>query len=236
MRLAPGLHRVGDDMVACYLVVADEGVTLVDAGMPGHWRDLRAALAEAGRTLDDISAVLLTHGDEDHIGLAERLRRDHGVPVLVHPDDAGRARGEGKPSTPWGSWRPGPTTRFLAYAARRGGMRTTPVAEVRTFDDGAVLDVPGAPRVIAMPGHSPGSVAFHFDGVRAVMVGDALTTRHVLTGAEGPAPAPFTDEPSRAAASLDALAELDVDWVLPGHGAPWREGVPELVRRYRATA
>lgn len=236
MMLASGLHRVGSDIVACYLVDDGDGVTLVDAGMPGQWRELVAELAAMGRGLEDLRAVLLTHGDEDHIGFAERLRRDHGVPVLVHRDDAARARGEGKPSAGWGRWRLGPTLGFLAFAARRGGLRTPHLTEVRTFEAGETLDVPGAPRVIAMPGHSPGSVAFHFPRARALMVGDALTTRHVLTGVEGPAPAPFSDEPDRAAASLDALAGLESDWVLPGHGAPWAAGVASLVRRYRAAA
>ncbi|MDN4483129.1 MBL fold metallo-hydrolase [Demequina lignilytica] len=234
MRIADGLHRIGNEIVACYLVEDTSGLTLVDAGLPGQWRELAAELDAMGREVSDIRAVVLTHGDEDHIGFAERLRRDHDIPVLVHTADAGRARGEGKPSTPWGSWRLGPALRFLGYAARRGGLRTAPLTEVATFEAGEVLDAPGAPRVIGMPGHSPGSVALHFPRARAVMVGDALTTRHVLTGAEGPAPAPFTDAPAQAASSLDALAGLDVNWVLPGHGAPWRSGVDELIRRYRA--
>jgi glyoxylase-like metal-dependent hydrolase (beta-lactamase superfamily II) len=58
--------------------------------------------------------------------------------------------------------------------------------------------------------------------VDAVFVGDGLTTRHVLTGVEGPAPAPFTDEPELAVRSLDAIQGLGAHWLLPGHGAPWR--------------
>jgi glyoxylase-like metal-dependent hydrolase (beta-lactamase superfamily II) len=39
---------------------------------------------------------VLTHGDTDHLDFAERLRRDHGIPVFVHSADAARARGEVK--------------------------------------------------------------------------------------------------------------------------------------------
>ncbi len=56
---------------------------------------------------------------------------------------------------------------------------------------------PGSPRIIGMPGHSPGSIAIHVPAADAVFVGDALTTRHVLTGEHGPQPAPFTDDPDR---------------------------------------
>jgi glyoxylase-like metal-dependent hydrolase (beta-lactamase superfamily II) len=69
--------------------------------------------------------------------------------------------------------------------------------------------------------------------VEAAFVGDALTTRHVLTGAEGPAPAPFTDEPERALASLDAIARLDASWLLPGHGMPWRGDLQDAVAAVR---
>ena len=63
--------------------------------------------------------------------------------------------------------------------------------------------------------------------VDAVFVGDGLTTRHVLTGTTGPQPAPFTDEPERAIASLAALPEAT--WVLPGHGAPFSGGTAAAV-------
>lgn len=81
MKLAPHLHRLGNDIVASYLIDLPEGITLIDAGMPGHWRDLLRELAEIGRPLSDVRGVVLTHGDSDHIGFAERLRRKAGVPV-----------------------------------------------------------------------------------------------------------------------------------------------------------
>ncbi len=236
MELAPNLHRVGNDIVACYLVSDGTGVTVVDAGLAGHWDEFVAELAAMGHSLADVRAVLLTHGDEDHIGFAERLRREHGVPVLVHEADAGRARGEGKPPTGWGHVRVGPLLRFIAYAGRKGGLKTTYLTSVQTFAGDEVLDLPGAPRVIPLPGHSPGSVGYYFPGVDALFVGDALTTRHVLTGADGPAPAPFTDDPEQADASLAGLDGITAHWVLPGHGTPWTGGVAEAVRHYRAGA
>lgn len=222
MKLGSHLHRIGNDVVAAYMVDTADGVTVIDAGLPGHWSELLAELEEMGRTLDDIRGVVLTHGDSDHVGFAERLRRDHGVPVFVHSADADRARGGDKPKTSMGPTRLGPTLGFLLYAARKGGLRTTWLSEVTEVEHGDVLPLPGSPRVIGMPGHSPGSIALHVPVADAVFVGDALTTRHVLTGRTGLQPAPFTDDPSLALASLDRLAELEATWILPGHGAPWR--------------
>ncbi|HEY9376488.1 MAG TPA: MBL fold metallo-hydrolase [Jiangellaceae bacterium] len=237
MKLAPHLHRIGSDLVNSYLVEDGDGITIIDAGLPGHWAELRAELGQMNRSLEDIRGIVLTHGDTDHIGYAERLRRDHGVPVYVHQLDAGRARGEvKKPMTGWGPIKIGPLSRFLWYSARRGGLRIRPVAQVATFTDGDTLDLPGTPRLVHTPGHTPGSVAVHMPAVDALFVGDAMTTGNVLTGEMGPRPAPFTLEPETALASLAKLETVQATWMLPGHGAPWRGEMAEAVRQIREVA
>jgi glyoxylase-like metal-dependent hydrolase (beta-lactamase superfamily II) len=234
MKLGPHLHRLGNDLVACYLVDTDEGITLVDAGLPGHWHDLQRELQSLGKSVGDIRGLVLTHGDSDHIGFAERLRSDHGVPVFVHAADAVRARTGKKPKVAIGPMRLGPTLGFFAYSLRKNGLRARYVGEVTEIADGDVLDLPGSPVVVGMPGHSPGSVAVHVPVADAVFVGDALTTRHVLTGRRGPQPAPFTDDPAEALASLDRIAGLSASWVLPGHGTPWHASPAEVAAAVRS--
>jgi len=235
MQLSKSLHRLGASLVNSYLVEEGGQVTIIDTGLPGYWRDLPAELATMGRSLDDVRAVVLTHGDTDHIGFAERLRRERGVPVYVHELDAGRARGEvKKPTSGWGPVKIGPLVGFLVYGARHGALRITSLTEVVTFTDGATLDVPGAPRVIHLPGHTPGSVALHVPAVDAVFMGDAFTTRSVLTGEVGPRPAPFTLDPAQAKASLAKLDGIDATRVLPGHGEAWNGGLAEALRLIRA--
>ncbi|GAA1928735.1 MBL fold metallo-hydrolase [Microbacterium aoyamense] len=236
MRLDEHLYRIGNDIVAAYLVVTPEGVTVIDAGMPGQFKDLLAELTAIGRSLADVRGAVITHGDADHIGFAERLRTEAGVPIFVHGADAARAKGGDKPKNEMPKMKLGPTLGFFAYGLRKGAMRTRPLTEVVEVADGDVLDLPGAPRVIGMPGHSPGSIAIHSPVAKAVFVGDALTTRHVTTGRTGPAPAPFTDDPAQALASLERIADLDAAWVLPGHGGPWHGSPADAVAAVRAAA
>lgn len=236
MQINSSLHRIGNDIVAVYLVVTPEGVTVIDAGLAGHWRDLLAELSTMNRTLDDVKGVILTHGDSDHVGFAERLRRDHGVPVYVHAADAERVKGGAKPANAKQQMKMGPMLGFLTYALRKGGMRTTWLTEVVDVRDGETLDLPGSPRIIGLPGHSAGSIAVYVPVADAVFVGDGLTTRHVLTGRQGPQPAPFTDDPEQALASLRALVPTGATWVLPGHGAPWASGVEAAVAAVEAAA
>jgi glyoxylase-like metal-dependent hydrolase (beta-lactamase superfamily II) len=237
MELAPSLHRIGSDMVNVYLIDEPGGITVVDAGIPGLWKELIAELESMDRSVEDIRGVVLTHADTDHLGFAERLRKEHDVPVYVHEADALQARGETqKKNPPWGKVKVGPTLSFLWYAARRGGLKVTPVAEVQTVSDGEVLDLPGSPRILHTPGHSPGSIAIHSELASALFVGDAMTTRHVLTGARGPQPAPFTLDTDMAMTSLRRWSGVDARWVVPGHGYPWDGGVAEAVARIEAAA
>jgi glyoxylase-like metal-dependent hydrolase (beta-lactamase superfamily II) len=236
MQLAPSLHRLGSSsLVNSYLVEEAGAITIIDAGLRGHWKDLLRELEAMGRSPADIRALLLTHGDVDHVGFAERLRQEHDVPVFVGAADAAEARGEvPKPKAVRDQMRLAPMARFLVYALTHGGLRTTPIKEVTPIAGATTLDVPGAPRVIPLPGHTPGSVAYQMPSVDAIFMGDAMTTRSVTTGIVGPALGPFTVDPARAVASLDALDDLSASWVLPGHGDAWTGGLPEALRLIRA--
>ena len=91
MKIAPGIHRIGNNsMINAYLVEQAGEVTIIDAGVSGLYKDITRELAAMGRTPADVRALVLTHGHTDHIGFAERLRRERRV----------RCRST-KPTPPW---------------------------------------------------------------------------------------------------------------------------------------
>jgi glyoxylase-like metal-dependent hydrolase (beta-lactamase superfamily II) len=236
MEITRGIRRIGRGTINSYLVEDGGAVTIVDAGAPSYWGDLPAELAALGRSLADVRAVVLTHGHSDHIGFAERARRECGLPIMVHEADAALARGEvPNPAKGTGPVRLGPLLDFIWYSIRHGALRIPRIAEVSTFGDGATLDVPGSPRVILLPGHTPGCAALHVPRLDALFVGDALATYAVTTGATGPRIAPFSADRSQAVASLARLDGLEAGYVLPGHGQAWTGGVAEAVRLVRAS-
>ena len=239
MQVGKGIHRIGgNSIINAYLLEEGGEVTIVDAGLPGYWGDLPAELASMGRSIEDVRALLLTHGHSDHIGFAERMRHERGVPIHVLEADAALARGLAKnPSKGSGPIRIGPLARFILYGLRHGQVgRAARIAVVSTFGDGATLDVPGSPRVIALPGHTAGSAALHVASHDALFVGDAMATYAVTTGRTGPMIAPFTADAVEAVESLGRLDGIEAGLVLPGHGDSWTGGVAEAVRLVRAGA
>lgn len=235
MQLTPSLHRLGEDLVTCYLIEEAGEVTVVDAGVPAYYSDLTQELDAMGHSIEDVRALVLTHGHSDHIGFAERVRDEHGVPVSVHELDAALAKGEAdNPSAGTGDMKLGSLLRFLLWGARRGALRLKNLTEVNTFGSDATLDVPGALRVIHTPGHTAGNTALHAASEGALFAGDTLSTLMVTSGDTGPRVAAFSADPDEALASLDRIEDIEADWLLPGHGAPWTDGVASAVEAARA--
>src|SRR3954467_2883690 len=85
--VAQGIHRIEDAYTNWYLVEDDDGVTTVDAGVPPSRGSPEDALPRIGRSRHDLRALVLTHAHFDHIGFAERARRELGLPVYVHTHD-----------------------------------------------------------------------------------------------------------------------------------------------------
>lgn len=233
MEITSGLRRLGPGLVNAYLVEEQRGVTIVDAGAPGYWNALPAELEAMGRSLDDVKAVVLTHAHADHIGFAERIRRERGVPIRVHTDDVPLTK---RPATPkWQGSLGFGALRFIAFAIGAGMLRTPPpILEVGTFADGETIDVPGHPRVVHVPGHSPGSSALVLEQRGVVFIGDAFVTRDVLSGATGPRISPFNGDRAMAIASLSRLEHIGARIALPGHGEPWTGGLAEALRLVRS--
>jgi glyoxylase-like metal-dependent hydrolase (beta-lactamase superfamily II) len=237
MQIAPGIRRIGSGLVNAYLLEESAEVTLIDPGAPAYWDELPLELEAMGRSLEDLRAVVLTHGHSDHVGFAERARRERGLGVRVHELDAALARREvPNPAKRVGPMRLRSMLGFLVSAMRLGLVRVPGLREVITYGHGATLDVPGAPQVVHMPGHTPGSAALHVPTRDAIFIGDAIATYSVTTGRRGPQLSPFLADPPQALASLERLHGIDARYVLPGHGEMFDEGVAEAVRMARRAA
>ena len=237
--VAQGIHRVEDAYTNWYLVEDEGGLTVVDAGVPTSWGSLHDALRALGRRPDEIRALVLTHAHFDHVGFAERARRELGVPVLVHENDVPLAHhprqfAHERYRLPYFLTQVRALP-IVAALVRNRALWPAPVRQVERYTDGT-LSVPGSPRVVFTPGHTLGHCALHFPDRDAVIAGDALVMLDPYTAERGPkiVAGAATADSERNLATLEALAETGAGAVLTGHGEPWREGAEAAVARARA--
>jgi glyoxylase-like metal-dependent hydrolase (beta-lactamase superfamily II) len=240
VQVADGVHRVSGGVTNFYLVEENGKYTVVDAGAPRDWALLQSSLKSLGAAPSDLDSVLLTHAHVDHVGFAEQARGEAGAAVCVHEADADAAR-TGKQG--WDN--EGSTMSYLFHPdlwrtalslGTRGALRAIPIKEVTSFADGETVAAPGSPRIVHVPGHTPGSVAVFVEKRGVLFTGDALCTWNAYTGRTGPQiqPAALNQNSAQALASLDNLRNITADVILPGHGDPWTLGVPEALHRAKA--
>jgi glyoxylase-like metal-dependent hydrolase (beta-lactamase superfamily II) len=222
--------------LGCYAVEDAGAYTFIDAGLPGYWPQITRFLAARSAPLSSVKAVVLTHYHPDHIGNAERLRTQAGATVLVHHADRAAAMRKSRPSS-FPLWKP-PVLHLVGHFLRNGVARTAPVAEASGFADEEVLDVPGRPRVIHVPGHTAGNVALRLDDREVLIVGDTLATLSLSHGESEPQLLPrfMNDDHDRALASLERFEPVKARWILPAHGLPWEGSPPQAVKLARQIA
>ena len=236
--VAPGVHRVEDAYTNWYVVEDAGRLTVVDAGVPTSWDSFQNALKELGRSPDDVEAVVLTHAHFDHVGIAERARKELQVPVWVHEEDVPLTRNPmGYAHERGRSWylpNPGALP-IMASLLRHRAFWPSPVSEVRTYRDGT-LDVPGSPRVVFSPGHTYGHCALHLPDRDVLIAGDAIVMLDPYTGRRGPriVARAATAHTDRALESLGTLEATGAGTLLTGHGEPWTGGVEEACELARS--
>lgn len=236
---AERIHRVEDAYVNWFIVEDQGRLTIVDTGHPSSWRSLQSALAGLRFSVADIDAVVLTHAHFDHMGFAERARTELDIPVWVH---------EAEVSVAHHPWRYDHERSRLPYFVRyprfigifaamgaAGALGVKGAQQLNTYRAGGQLDVPGHPQVLFTPGHTHGHCSLHFPDRGALIAGDALVTFNPYTGHSGPqiVAGAATANSAQALDSLDVLHATDAAVVLPGHGAPWTQGVSQAVERAR---
>jgi glyoxylase-like metal-dependent hydrolase (beta-lactamase superfamily II) len=132
-------------------------------------------------------------------------------------------------------WRPAAVA-TLWELSTGGGLRMQGITRYVTVGDGEVLDLPGMPMAVHLPGHTRGSLGFVLSDRDVCFSGDALVTLNLLTGRRGPQllAGGFMEDSTGAMDSLSRLEAANTNVLLPGHGEPWHGPISQAVGLARA--
>jgi glyoxylase-like metal-dependent hydrolase (beta-lactamase superfamily II) len=161
-----------------------------------------------------VSAHALTHAHPDHQGASHNVCERLGIPFWVGAGDADAAE---RPELIKQRQPDHPVARFF-YATCTGPGH--PVD--RKLAEG---DEVGGFKVLDVPGHSAGHLAFWREGDGVLVAGDVLNAANPFTGIPDLREPPtfFTPDPARNRRSAKRLGELEPSLVLLGHGPPVRD-------------
>lgn len=250
----PGLGHVNT-----YVLADDQGVTVVDPGVPGQasWQVLVSRLGQAGLRVGDVHTVVVTHSHPDHFGGAGRLAAEAEAVLVTQqdfrtwwsrsrpdpcdsPDDGEGTAIEGEiPGNPWEGRTPWGGESLSSGWRRRmaeGDMADwRPPEPDRGVADGEMLALAGREwACLHTPGHTLDHLCLHDPEGGILLSGDHVLptiTPHISGIGAGPDPlAAFL-------ASLDRVAALEgVTLVLPAHGQPFTDlaGRVEAIKGHHA--
>jgi glyoxylase-like metal-dependent hydrolase (beta-lactamase superfamily II) len=225
-QVVPGVYLIeGLRASHAYLLVSEEGLTLVDSGNPGEATKIVSQLEEVGYTLSDLRTIVLTHCHADHTGSAAELARSSGAQVLAHREEVPYI--EKTQALPASSF----VRRVLDWVSNRV-FRTAACQVDQTLEDGDVVDALGGLKVIHAPGHTPGNIALYGSERRILFCGDTIFNGDPFSDKGGiqPPPRAFSLDPAQAEASAWELAKLPAEVVCFGHGEPILERAGERLR------
>lgn len=153
--IVEGVHQVSRG-VNSFIIDGDDGVVLVDTGLPKRQGAIVDGLSSIGRSIEDLSAIVITHGHSDHAGGAAALKLQSDALVVASVIDSPIVRGDVPP--PPAPMFDMPVLRLLA------GLIPSPEATAVDIeiDEGGIPVVPDL-RAIPTPGHTPGHISLLLD-------------------------------------------------------------------------
>jgi glyoxylase-like metal-dependent hydrolase (beta-lactamase superfamily II) len=206
-----------------YVLISEEGLTLIDSGTPGEAGKIVKQIEEGGYALSDIRAIVITHAHSDHTGCVAELARRSGAQVLVHRDEVPYL--EQTASLPYKGF----VQRLVFGLSERVMSRFEPCRVDRPLQDGDVIEALGGLQVIHVPGHTPGSIALYQPERQILFCGDIFFHNNPKKRLQA-SPWIVSVDVAQVWESARKLAALSVKSLCVSHGELILEGAQEKMR------
>ena len=220
MKIIDNLYVVPAVMANTYILADEDGLTLIDAGMPRSEKKILAYLATLGKSAEDLKRIILTHSDVDHVGALAALVRASGVRTYASKIEAD-AIAAGKASRQIHT--NGFSMRRFLFALLSPFFRAEPFQVDEILDGGQTLPALGGLRVVPTPGHTPGHFSLYAPAAGVLFCGDSMISSEngILFGSRPE----VTWDSDQARESVRKQAGLGASIVCPGHGPVVKDAV-----------
>ena len=234
--------------INAYLLWENKQFTLVDTGLPGStsWKALTAAFEALNLKIGDLTDIFVTHSHTDHMGQLERIREVAPQARLrIHQRELEMLQERTTNPTEFTQrmydWLLSNGAAELASEELGGNGRLMPVPTMQPADvavsGGEKFSLGPTPdsewQVMWTPGHTAGHFILHNASRRLMLSGDHLLGQ--ISSNVGKYPGSTPDPLGDYLNSLQKIAALDLQKVLPAHGMPfddYRERVAELTHHH----
>ncbi len=208
---------------------------LIDTGASYTPREyVEPALRSLGLELTDIDVILNTHGHQDHMGGNHALLSCTKAQVYMHHADAILV--EDLEAHMEYIWHADKHVLGQDLSARRAQFLHTvtgPSVVHRKLEDNEIVDLGDdiQLRVVHLPGHSPGSIAYHWEDKGIAFAGDAVQG---FGSKPGTFPLYYTARGYER--SMQKLASLQIDTLALAHRYLWSQDARDAIRTGEAAA
>lgn len=208
-QIAPGVYRIAAGYVNLYLIAEDDGLTLIDTGMPRSQNLVWETIAEIGRQRSELTRIVMTHADLDHAGSLAAIQSETGAKVYAGEETAVLLQnGKSPQHLPW-------LMQIMSNLFFR--YKAIPADVIERVKEGDVLPVLDGLQVLATPGHTMDHHSFFNPNRGVLFAGDALNTN---TRSLQSSPPRITADNEAAKRSAIRLLELTAATIACGHGDP----------------
>ena len=224
MKIIDNLFVVPNVVANPYLILDEDGITVIDTGLPRSEKKILAYIARLGKQAQSIKRIIITHADLDHFGGLAALQAASGARTFASKIEAdaiaaGKSSREIKPA--------GFSLRRMLFALVSPIVKATPFQIDELLVEGDKLPALGGLVVVETPGHTPGHISLFAPSAGVLFCGDSIVSDQKTNTLQGSRPGLTWDE-SRARESERKQSGLGAHIVCSGHGPVVMDAVGKI--------
>lgn len=191
-----------------------ESVILIDCGCLGTYEALNSELNKNGFTMDDLTHIIITHYDIEHVGNLHSIIKDYpNIKVLASYIEEPYLTGNNG------------STRDKTLDSPKGKevkktLKNITIDKVTALHDSELLPFCGGIKVIHTPGHTLGHICLYLERYKTLIPGDELNV--IDEKLVGPT-SKFTQNMEQAIESLSKLKKYNIQSVFCFHGGEYKK-------------